>query len=235
MKSSGPQVRSWTPWSPLGSRSGLGRHEVQWAPGPVLDAMKSSGLYRLSYRGCQLLRPRSCITSRSARAMLNASPTGIESRWGTKFSAPVQTGPGAHPASCTMDIGSFPGVKCGRGVLLTTHTLLVPWSRKSIAIPLLPLWANGLYRASVPVQRCTLPYVLLGHSQTVDWPSSEKRLFFWERLLSTNSSIDVIWLDPVIPNVNSPPSQYLLFICYKFFASFSILFIFFALFCLYIV
>jgi hypothetical protein len=27
------------------------------------------------------------------------------------FSAPVQTGPEAHPASCTIDTGSFPGVK----------------------------------------------------------------------------------------------------------------------------
>ena len=25
---------------------------------------------------------------------------GIESRWGARFSAPVQTGPEAHPASC---------------------------------------------------------------------------------------------------------------------------------------
>ena len=36
---------------------------------------------------------------------------GIESRCGARFSTPVQTGPGAHPASCTMDTGSFPGVK----------------------------------------------------------------------------------------------------------------------------
>jgi len=34
---------------------------------------------------------------------------GIESRWGARFSTPVQTGPGAHPASCTMGTGSFPG------------------------------------------------------------------------------------------------------------------------------
>ena len=27
---------------------------------------------------------------------------GIESRWGARFSAPVQIGPGAHPAFCTM-------------------------------------------------------------------------------------------------------------------------------------
>ena len=63
---------------------------------------------------------------------------GIESRWN---SAPVQTGPGAHPASCTMGTGSFPGVKSGRGVTLTPHSLLVPWSWKRRAIPLLPLWA----------------------------------------------------------------------------------------------
>ena len=34
---------------------------------------------------------------------------GIESRWGARFSAPVQVGPGAHPASCTIGTGSFPG------------------------------------------------------------------------------------------------------------------------------
>jgi hypothetical protein len=35
---------------------------------------------------------------------------------GSKFSAPVQTGPGAYPTSCTMGSGSFPEVKgSGRG------------------------------------------------------------------------------------------------------------------------
>jgi len=58
----------------------------------------------------------------------------------TRFSAPVQTGPGAHPASCTMGTGSFPGVKSGRRVTLTPHSLIVPQSRKSRAIPVLPLW-----------------------------------------------------------------------------------------------
>jgi len=73
-----------------------------------------------------------------------------------------------------MGTGSFPGVKSGRGVTPTTHPLLLPWSRKSRAIPLLPLWAVrpvqnhsastiqlhlyspygpfSQYRASVPVQ-----------------------------------------------------------------------------------
>jgi hypothetical protein len=32
---------------------------------------------------------------------------GIESRWEATFSAPVQTGPGTHPASYSMGTGSF--------------------------------------------------------------------------------------------------------------------------------
>jgi hypothetical protein len=43
-------------------------------------------------------------------------------------------------ASSTMGTGSFPTVKNGRGVTLTPQPLLVPWSRESRAIPLLPLW-----------------------------------------------------------------------------------------------
>jgi hypothetical protein len=55
---------------------------------------------------------------------------------GVRFFAHVQTGPGAHPASCTVGTGSFPGVKRpGRGA---DHPLpsSVPRSRKSRAIPL---------------------------------------------------------------------------------------------------
>jgi len=46
---------------------------------------------------------------------------GIESRWVARFSAPVQTSPGAYPASCTMGTGSFQRVKSGQGVTLTPH------------------------------------------------------------------------------------------------------------------
>jgi len=66
---------------------------------------------------------------------------GIESRWGRDF-PPVQPGPGAHPGSCKMGTGSFPGVTCGRGVPLTTQPLLVTQSRKSRAIPLPTLWVK---------------------------------------------------------------------------------------------
>ena len=80
-------------------------------------------------------------TSVDIATELCAGRFGIESRCRREF-PPVQTGPGAHPTSCTMDTGSFPGVECGRGVLLTTHSLLVPRSWNSRAIPLLTLWAT---------------------------------------------------------------------------------------------
>ena len=108
----------------------MGRHVCYCGPGSVVGIAKGYGL----------------------------NGPGTESRWGARFSAPVQTGPGAHPASCTMGTGSFPGVKSGRVVMLTTHPLLVPWSNYSRAIPLLPLWAVQNLSAFARVH-FTLPYL----------------------------------------------------------------------------
>jgi len=69
---------------------------------------------------------------------------------GTRFSAPVQTSPEAHPASCTMGTGSFLEVRCSRGVPLTPHPLLVPRSKKNRAIPLLSLRAFVAYERVKP-------------------------------------------------------------------------------------
>jgi hypothetical protein len=63
----------------------------------------------------------------------------------------VQTGSGAHPASCTMGTGgSFPG-KRDRGVMLTTHTHLVPRSRMSrIPLAQAPPWrVVGLFLSNM--------------------------------------------------------------------------------------
>jgi len=54
---------------------------------------------------------------------------GIESRWGARISAPVETCREAHTASCKMGSESFPAVRCGRGVTLTPLPLLVPRSK----------------------------------------------------------------------------------------------------------
>jgi len=48
---------------------------------------------------------------------LPAGRSGDRTLVGARFSAFVQTGPGAHPPSYTMGTGTFPGVKLsGRGV-----------------------------------------------------------------------------------------------------------------------
>jgi len=60
------------------------------------------------------------------RDWLRAGWSGDRISVEARFSAPVQTGPVAHPASCTMGTGYFPGVKSSRDVTLTPHPLLVP-------------------------------------------------------------------------------------------------------------
>ena len=63
--------------------------------------------------------------------------SGIECRWGARFSASVQTGPGAHPAPCAVGTGSFSGIK-GLGRRADHPPHLSP-KLKSIALPLHPL------------------------------------------------------------------------------------------------
>jgi hypothetical protein len=126
---------------------------------------------------------------------LRAGRFGDRISVGARFSAPVQTSPGVHPASCTMGTGSFQGVKSGRGVTLIPNPLLVPLVMKdysytstppmgrtactepqclySTAIPLLPLWA---VRPVKSLSACTVelhlyspfgPYKLYGASVPV--------------------------------------------------------------------
>ena len=66
---------------------------------------------------------------------------GIESRWGRDFLHLSRPALGPTQLSVQWVPRLSRGVKSGRGVRLTHHPLLVPWSRKSRAIPLLPLWA----------------------------------------------------------------------------------------------
>ena len=75
-----------------------------------------------------------------------------------RFSAHVQTGPRAHPASCTIGTVSFPGVKSGQGVTLTPHPFYCRGQERVELYLYSPYGPYGLYRASVPVQGCTLPF-----------------------------------------------------------------------------
>jgi len=49
---------------------------------------------------------------------------------GVIISAPVQTGPGVHPASCKMSTGSLSRKERGRGVALSTHPHIPPRLRR---------------------------------------------------------------------------------------------------------
>ena len=82
---------------------------------------------------------------------LRAGRSGDRILVGASFSPPVQTGPGAHPAFCTMGTGSFPGVESGRGVTLTPHPLLVSLVMKEYS-----------YTSTPPMGRtaCTVPQCL---------------------------------------------------------------------------
>jgi hypothetical protein len=67
----------------------------------------------------------------------------------TRLSAPVQTPPGAHPASYTTVIGSLPGLS-SRDVALTTHSHLASrlekeWSYAST----LPLGLRSLFSGDI--------------------------------------------------------------------------------------
>ena len=79
-----------------------------------------------------------------------------------EFSAPVQTGPEAHPASYTMGAGSFPRVqRPGRGVDHPSH--LAPRLKKESSYTSAPLWAFvtcsrvnfTLMYINIYVQRCS--------------------------------------------------------------------------------
>jgi len=95
-----------------------------------------------------------------------------------------------------MGTGSFPGVKSGRGVTLVSHPLLVPLVMKEYSYTSTPPMSRtacmepqclykgalyptvelylyppygpyGLYRASVPVQGCTLPFYISHRTLTL--------------------------------------------------------------------
>ena len=64
---------------------------------------------------------------------------GIESRWRREFPHLFRSALGSTQPSVQWVPGLSRGVKSSRGLTLTLQPLLVPWSRNSRAISLLPL------------------------------------------------------------------------------------------------
>jgi len=63
---------------------------------------------------------------------------------GVRFSAPIHTSPGAHPASCTIGIGSLSQGQSSQDVALTTHLYLARRLKKEYSYTFhLPLGFHG--------------------------------------------------------------------------------------------
>ena len=108
---------------------------------------------------------------------------GIECRWGRDFPHLSRPALGAHPASCTMGNGSFQWVKSGRVVTLILHPLVVLWSRKSRAIPLLPPWAVRPVQSLCACTRVhftfTFTFLLLFHSSSGCKNASQRYVYMY--------------------------------------------------------
>jgi len=84
---------------------------------------------------------------------------GIESRWGARFFAPVQTDPGAHPVYCTMGTGSFPGgkVRPGRDADPSPPSSAVGHERVELYL-YSPLWAVRSVQSLSACTRATFTF-----------------------------------------------------------------------------
>ena len=100
---------------------------------------------------------------------------------GARFSASVQTGPGAHPASCTMGTGSFPGGKerPERDADHSPPCSVVGHERVELYL-YSPYGPYGLYRASVTLEECAFTGV-------------QKDRFCLHKLLSVRPTEVTVW------------------------------------------
>jgi len=82
-----------------------------------MDLVTFIGNFKVVFTVSTLYFQRSRDSSVNIATHYGLDGPGIISRWRARFSAPVQTGPGTHPASYTMRTRSFRAVKWpGRGV-----------------------------------------------------------------------------------------------------------------------
>ena len=119
---------------------------------------------------------------------------GINSRLGGGiFSAPVQTGPGAHPTSYTIGTGSFLVGKAAEAWRWPPNPIHRQGQKKSRVIHLLPLWAF------VACSRVTFTFTL--HSctnlkQSIHEVDKDWYLTFWRRnyCLILAHSLHKMWI-----------------------------------------
>jgi hypothetical protein len=110
--------------------------------------------------------------------------TGIESRWGRDSSHLSRPALGATQRPVQWVPCLSRGVKSGQGVMLTHYPLLVPWSWKGTAIPLLPL------RAVRPVQ--SLSACIRVHFTFVTFLRCDSRVYVQTQRIQSREPIEMI-------------------------------------------
>jgi hypothetical protein len=100
-----------------------------------------------------------------------------------RFSAPVQTGPGTHPASCTMGPGSFPGVKWPRRGLNYPPQSSALRLKKSRAI--LPL-GLCVFKAG-----CSVKFTFIFYLLNIVFLHNEMKMYGLFLLICISSSCDL--------------------------------------------
>ena len=139
------QAESGKPWGELPPLALLEYHGQQSLLLQLLLISPSIFFYVSVSQGIYLLNTSNyeCGPGGSVGIATNYGLDGPGSNpGGEEIFPPSRSALGPNQPPGTMGTGSFPGVKCSRGVLLTTHPLLVPRSWKSRAIPLPTLWAT---------------------------------------------------------------------------------------------
>ena len=167
----------------------------------------------LLYFSCLVLQKYCILVAYRYKCVGRQSSVGIATRYGldgprsnaggrARFSAPVQTDPGAHPASCTMGTGSFPGVKRpGRGA---DH----PPPSKYRGKERVGLYLYSPSGPSWPVMGAPIPLQICLHSGPSKFPC--RALVTTERLRVnvTFESIIALWVvTPSFRRYILPPSS----------------------------
>jgi hypothetical protein len=125
----------------LGIHSYLSTYSITSGPGSSVGIATGYGLDGPGIESSVTLYPLLFIINKCLKRKKNPG--------GARFSAPVQTDPGAHLASCTMGSGSFSGIESGRDVTLAPYPLLVPRSKNSFTSTL-PKNLRGLWKRVKP-------------------------------------------------------------------------------------
>jgi hypothetical protein len=187
-------VSEWKNWNVCGRRRPWPNLNLH--PSACTEELKETMKY-ISIRSTGFREPGSLVSIVSGYGLDNWAIEVRSPAEARDFSSNlcVQTGSGAHPASCTMGTGGpSPGIKRGRGVTLITHPYLVP-----------RLWMSRCYTSYPPLRLHTCVVGLL-YLQPVSGPRFQTGIFRVQSRDANHSTCMIDWIDQFDIWVSLPPA-----------------------------